>query len=204
MVDNIKTVRTMAFQVWLNKDLEGLGWDKQSPVMDAYVDPLNTWADMSQVIDREAWPAKDKIKNISYFCGPMEGGIPPKNETDTPEKALKIVEDAGKSYLENDTKVWWPKVNNQNGGFDKTALVDSYYRANIDPSERYVLSVKKSTKFRINGGESGFSNLFLAGDWTLNGINAGCIEACVMSGKIVSNAMTGHPEIKDIDGLGDV
>lgn len=204
MVDKIKTVRTMAFQVWLNKDLKGLGWEQESPVMDAFIDPLNTWADMSQVIDKEDWPSKDYIKNISYFCGPMEGGIPPRSEADTPEKALKIVEKEGKSYLEDDTKAWWSKVNPQNGVFDKSCLVDSYSRANIDPSERYVLSVKDSTKYRLNGGQSGFSNLYLAGDWTRNGINAGCIEACVMSGRIVSNAMTGRPELKDIDGLGDI
>ena len=166
----------MAFQVWLNKDLKGLGWEQESPVMDAFIDPLNTWADMSQVIDKEDWPSKDYIKNISYFCGPMEGGIPPRSEADTPEKAIKIVEKEGKSYLEDDTKAWWPKVNPQNGAFDN----------------------------RLNGGQSGFSNLYLAGDWTRNGINAGCIEACVMSGRIVSNAMTGKPELKDIDGLGDI
>ena len=204
MVDNIKTVRTMALQLWLNKDLEELGWDAESPVMDAYVDPLNTWADMSQVIDKESWPLSDNVRNISYFCGPMEGGIPPVSESQTPEKALEVVKKAGNAFIENDASVWWPKVKNSKGGIDRSSIVDTYYRANIDPSERYVLSLKNTTQFRIHGGDSGFNNLYLAGDWTYNGINAGCIEACVMSGKIVSNAMVGYPKLKDIDGLGDI
>ena len=195
MVANIQTVRTMAFQTWMNKDLQELGWDAPSPVMDAYVDPMNTWADMSQLLPREDWPASDNVQNISYFCGPMEGGIPPPTETQTPQMALDTVTQASLAYLKNDVSAWWPN--------DPGALVDIYYRANIDPSERYVLSVKKSTPFRIYGGRSGFSNLYLAGDWTFNGLNAGCVEACTMSGKIVSNALTGLPLLTDIDGLED-
>jgi hypothetical protein len=92
----------------------------------------------------------------------------------------------------------------KDGAFDESSVVDLFFRANVDPSERYVMSVKGSTQYRLNGGQSGYTNLYLAGDWTYNGLNAGCVEACTMSGRIVSNALTGQPELKDIDGLGDV
>jgi uncharacterized protein with NAD-binding domain and iron-sulfur cluster len=198
MVANIKTVRTMAFQTWMNKDLQQLGWDDQSPIMDAYVDPMNTWADMSQLIPRETWPQSANVRNVSYFCGAMEGGIPSPSETDTPQIALNTVMAASQAYLKNDAEVWWPK-----DAPNETDLVDIYYRANIDPSERYVLSVKGSTPYRLYGGKSGFDNLYLAGDWTFNGLNAGCVEACTMSGKIVSNALTGLPVLNEIDGWED-
>jgi uncharacterized protein with NAD-binding domain and iron-sulfur cluster len=204
MVSNLKTVRTMAFQTWMNKNLEELGWNAQSPVMDAYVDPMNTWADMSQLIVRENYPESANIRNVSYFCGPMEGNIPPQSETSTPDLALATVKAASLSYLKNDATVWWSKDVDAKNTFDESSVVDIFYRANIDPSERYVMSVKGSTEFRIKGGESGFTNLFVAGDWTYNGLNAGCVEACTMSGRIVSNAMTGFPLLKDIDGLGDI
>ncbi len=204
MVTNIKTVRTMAFQTWLNKDLSELGWEAESPVMDAYVDPMNTWADMSQLIPRETWPASSNIRNVSYFCGPMEGGIPPQTETDTPAIALQTVKDASELWLTDNATTWWTKDVTKEGGFDRNSVVDIFYRANIDPSERYVLSVKNSTPYRLNGGQSGFDNLYLAGDWTYNGLNAGCVEAAMMSGRVVSNALTGLPILKDIDGLGDV
>jgi hypothetical protein len=38
-----------------------------------------------------------------------------------------------------------------------------YVRANIDPSERYVLSVPGTVHLRLESGNSGFANLFLAG-----------------------------------------
>ncbi|MGB7791733.1 MAG: hypothetical protein WBL39_11005 [Terrimicrobiaceae bacterium] len=75
------------------------------------------------------------------------------------------------------------------GAFDWDSLVDIYYRANIDPSDRYVLSVSGSTSSRLTGYKSGFSNLYLAGDWTVNGLNAGCVEAATMSGKIIGNVL---------------
>ena len=68
-----------------------------------------------------------------------------------------------------------------------------YYRINIDPSERYVLSVGGSTRCRLKSGESGFANLFLAGDWTHNGLNVGCGESAALSGGQASRAISGHP-----------
>jgi uncharacterized protein with NAD-binding domain and iron-sulfur cluster len=59
--------------------------------MDAYVEPMDTWADMSELIVREAFPPSSNVRNISYFCGPMEGGIPPASETDTPAQGPRVV-----------------------------------------------------------------------------------------------------------------
>ena len=204
MVDNVETTRTMAFQAWMNKDLKELGWDGESPVMDAYVEPMDTWADMSELIGREAYPPSSNIRSISYFCGPMEGGIPPQSETDTPKKALEIVKQISDKWLTSDSKRWWPKnVDPATGNFDWNSVVDTYHRANIDPSERYVLSVSGSTSSRLTGYDSGFSNLYLAGDWTVNGLNAGCVEAATMSGKIVGNVLAGNPPLKDVWGYED-
>ena len=70
----------------------------------------------------------------------MEGGIPPQSETNTPREALKVVKEISDTWLTRDSKRWWPK-NFGTGAFDWDSLVDIYYRANIDPSDRYVLSV---------------------------------------------------------------
>jgi uncharacterized protein with NAD-binding domain and iron-sulfur cluster len=206
MVDNVETTRTMAFQAWMNKDLKELGWDHgESPIMDAYVEPMDTWADMSELIGREAYPPSSNIRSISYFCGPMEGGIPPQSETDTPKRALEIVKQISDKWLSIDSKTWWPKnVDPATGKFDWNSVVDTYHRANIDPSERYVLSVSGSTTSRLTGYESGFSNLYLAGDWTVNGLNAGCVEAATISGKVVGNVLAGNPPLKDVWGYKDL
>ena len=202
--DNVGTVRTMAFQIWLNKNLQELGWKKESPVMDAFVEPMNTWADMTHLLPRENWPASSNIRNIAYFCGPMEGGIPPATQTDEPSKALDIVTAESNRFLNNDIKAFWPQSVDAGGAFDWNSVVRKFDRANIDPTERYVLSLKGSTQYRLDGRNSGFSNLFLAGDWTICGLNAGCVEAAVISGMLASQAMTGYPELESIDGWQDI
>ena len=56
-----------------------------------------------------------------------------------------------------------------------------YWRANVDPSDRYTLSTTGSKFFRLRSDDSGFRNLFLAGDWIGNDLPA-TIEGAVMSG----------------------
>ena len=62
-------------------------------------------------------------------------------------------------------------------------MATQFVRANVDPSDRYVLCAPGSDRFRLRADESGFDNLFLAGDWTDNGLNAcssrwPCSEVC--------------------------
>jgi hypothetical protein len=69
---------------------------------------------------------------------------------------------------------------------------EQYFRANVEGSERYVLSVAGSRHYRLKSDGSGFTNLFLAGDWTENGfLDAGCIEACTLSGLQCARAISG-------------
>ncbi len=83
------------------------------------------------------------------------------------------------------------------------ARLDSqFWRANVDPSERYVLSIPGSSAQRLRADRSGFSNLYLAGDWTENGLNAGCMEAAFISGLQASRGICGSPSriIGEFDG----
>lgn len=214
MVNNVATVRTQAFQLWLTKDLGELGWKQPSPVLDAYADPLNTWADMSQLIDREDWPA-GLVGNIAYFCGPMVGGLAPPERTDEPLLALTRTRQAALDYVQGAAGFLWPDAAPEGNprGLDFTLLAApdattpmdhfdaQFFRANIDPSERYVLSLKGTTEYRLGADESGFDNLILTGDWTRNGFNAGCIEATTMAGMRAANALCGYPKLEEISGL---
>jgi hypothetical protein len=42
--------------------------------------------------------------------------------------------------------------------------------------------------------QSGFHNVWLAGDWTHNGIDGGSVEAAVASGRLASRAICGSPQ----------
>jgi uncharacterized protein with NAD-binding domain and iron-sulfur cluster len=55
----------------------------------------------------------------------------------------------------------------------------------------YVQYLPGSLPARLRAEESGFGNLFLCGDWTRNGLNAGAAEAAVMSGVICARAIWG-------------
>ena len=55
--------------------------------------------------------------------------------------------------------------------------MDSFQRANIDPSERYVMSVAYSSAARIKANATGSDNWLVTGDWIDNGCNEGCVEA---------------------------
>ncbi|MBT5873016.1 MAG: hypothetical protein HOH43_06320, partial [Candidatus Latescibacteria bacterium] len=236
MVDNVKTVRTQALQLWTKQDSKTMGWDETAegkfanrPMVGTYIASrnLSTWADMTEIIEREDWPESEQHpgqypKSLGYFCGVLSddppiqlsdcGPLQSAHELDQ-ESANHKAKENGRSFLQKYIRQFWPKAAND-GEFDWDLLVDNrtgdptgkeridsqYYRGNVSPTERYVLSTKGSQKHRIAPGQSGYDNLYLAGDWTDNAYNAGCIEATVMSGIQASNAINGFPRSKNVVG----
>ena len=73
-------------------------------------------------------------------------------------------------------------------------LDTQYWRANIDPSDRYVQSLPGTDQYRLHPGRTGFSNLVVAGDWTDSGLNAGCVEGAVRSGQLAAEAVHAQRE----------
>lgn len=211
-VAHVKAVATQAFQAWTVPDLRGLGWqlygeDGQEPVLTGYSEPFDTWCPMDQVLCREDWPAQSAPGNVSYFCSVLQvRDYPPAFDHGFPARMKRQVKEAAMLCLERQSQLLWPATATPHG-FDWNALYDlsggtgvhrldsQYWRANVDPSERYVQSVVGSTRYRLATDGSGFSNLFLAGDWIRTGLNAGCVEAAVMSGMQASRAICGHPAV---------
>ena len=210
MVEYVRTIPTSALQLWLKPKLEELGWVMPSPLMDGCVHPFNTWADMSHLIEQESWLEENSPGSIAYFCGPLEEleTIPKFEDNYFPSQRFFQVKCDALKWSTKAISTMWPKiVDSQNSGeIDWEKLVApkesssvanfdfQYWRANIEPSDRYVLSVKGSTKYRLKADESGFDNLYLAGDWTLNGLNIGCLEAAVMSGMQAARGISGFPK----------
>ncbi|MCB2205099.1 NAD(P)-binding protein [bacterium] len=196
MLAAVKSVQTQGMQLWLAPDLKGLGWTTtDTPLLGAYVEKESTWADMSDLIQRENWPADATPKSLAYFCGVFEevDSIPPWTDSDFPaQEYARLGSDVTAWQLSNIATLW-PDVVDSNGGFKPGVLLSQYLRANIDPNERYVLSVVGSTAHRLEAGGSGLSNMVLAGDWVRNIINAGCVEAAVIGGMRAARALSGRP-----------
>lgn len=213
MTDNVTTTQTQAFQLWMKENVTDLGWKYKAGIMGAYAQPMDTWAGMDQLLDKEDWPADNAPKNVSYWCGPMKDAdvIPPPTDPTFPAKMKAIAYANTQNYIANDLQAQWPN-SFTSAGFDYNKLVtvndagtgeerlqQQFFRANIDPSERYVLTVKGSSKFRLKTDQSGFSNLYMTGDWIDNGFNFGCIEACSMAAILTARAISG----KDIPMIGE-
>jgi uncharacterized protein with NAD-binding domain and iron-sulfur cluster len=73
-----------------------------------------------------------------------------------------------------------------------------HWRANVNPSDRYVLALPGSLQHRISPLDASYDNLTIAGDWTDCGFNEGCVEAAVMSGMLAAHAIAGVPRLDEI------
>ena len=194
MVDQVKTVCTMGYQLWLKPDLQALGWQHGSAVIDAFDEPLDTWADMSHLLPMENWEAGsgNAPANVAYFCGALKEGPLKPADKETPYRAALKVQAAIDALLGPSVAKLWPAAVDDKGRFKARWVVESFQRANIDPSERYVMSVAHSSAARLKANATGFDNLLITGDWIDNGFNAGCVEASAMAGMEAGNALLGR------------
>ena len=219
MVENVPAIQTQAFQIWLNKPIEDLALDVPNQPGDivigsSYMDPTSAFADMSRLIEFEGWPENNEPSCILYFCGAMpESPVPPPfDDHEYPRlqkdrvkwQAAQFLQSSASPLLPGGTvHADYPALGSKTG-LDFSLLMcphskegtspfsrieQQFFRANIDPTERYVLSPPGSTKHRLVPGVSGFEHLTLAGDWTKNGLNVGCVEATTISGKLAARAL---------------
>jgi uncharacterized protein with NAD-binding domain and iron-sulfur cluster len=210
--DNVKTAATRAYQIWLTKNIRDLGWDVfgadgEEPILSSFSEPFDTSTPMNQLLNREVWPVDHVPLNVSYFCSPIPTpDFPPPTETGFLATCTEEVKQSAMDQLRQQVFNLWPAVATKDS-FEWHVLIDpsnnagearfdsQYWRANVNPSDLYVLSVVGSTKHRLTSEQSGFSNLFLAGDWLKTGLNAGCVEAAVMGGMQASRAICGYPSV---------
>ena len=208
--ENIAAVATQAYQLWMNKDLQGIGWNYpgdhgEEPVLSGFTEPFDTWASMDQLLCRETWPSGNEPKNIAYFCNALAlDAYPPSDDHGFPARCADAVKATAINQLQTQIRALWAHVGEKDfpwdwlvdpaNGSGVTRFDRQFWRANVDPSERYVLSLVDTSIYRLHADQSGFSNLFLAGDWLKTGLDAGCVEAAVMGGMQASRAICGVPQ----------
>jgi uncharacterized protein with NAD-binding domain and iron-sulfur cluster len=209
MTERLGLIPTFGVQLWMDRDLRGLGWTAPSPAMDGAVEPMDVWADMSHFLARERWPIATAPRSLQFFCGPWNTDLfrRPASHRSTPADALAAVRGIAQGWLERNTDTIWPAALRAAGGsaldwallHDRAGrtgperLDDQWIRPNVDPTECCVASWHGSTAYRLAPGRSGFQNLYLAGTWTRTGMNATCVEGAVMSGMAASRAICGEP-----------
>ena len=168
---------------------------------------------MPQTLWAEEWPEHDRPHTVAYFCGALDAVWPTTDDhTDYVGQCRERVLTHAADYLDQHVGLYlpgavteqgfrWHLLCGANGDQGVPALNTQHVSVNIDPSDRYVQSVPGSDKYRLRSDESGYDNLVLAGDWTDSGMNAGCIEAAVMSGLQAANAILGRGRYYQIRGF---
>jgi hypothetical protein len=193
--------------VWLGPSRRELRWEYKDdvPLMTGYAQLLNTWGDFTHLLPCEEWPAGREPCSLAYFCGPFPDAetIPDFTDHDFPERERARLKAMSVVWLEKHLPHLLPATGD-GGGFDWSLLADlegrqgaarfdaQYWRTNLSPAERYVLSLPGDWRYRLTDGRSEFTNVFVAGDWIYTGLG-GCVEAAVMSGMMASRAITGEP-----------
>jgi uncharacterized protein with NAD-binding domain and iron-sulfur cluster len=220
MVQRLKTIETQAFQIWLRKPMHVLGWNNPPVSLSAYVHPFETWADMGHLASEENW--KNRPRAIAYFCSPLKGS---KHSSEASEKYAtrrnQLVRKNAIYFLNGYIGHLWPHAASD-GRFKWQILVDwreqtsgkrswerskgearfdsQYWRANVNPTDRYVLSLPGTQPCRISPLDNSIENLCVAGDWTACGLDSGCVESAIISGRLAAHAISSKPALKDIVG----
>lgn len=216
MVERIPTVATQALQIWLESDMEDLGWTDQEIVISGFVEPFDTWADMRHLIERESWSGR--VRALAYFCNALPDVPPVAGETPATYAARQARQVRGNAvrFLDEELRHVWPGAMDASGRFPWHLLVDAvpapgvsgsdridgqFTKANVQPSDRYALSLPGSSAYRISPLDETYDNLTIAGDWTDCSFNAGCVEAAVMSGRLAAHALSLSPPLEEIVGF---
>ena len=205
MLRELRCAKTAAMQLWFLPALPVLVRDGSGKISTAFESPFSTWADMSHVLRLENWPEAAPPQALLYLCGNLPDDF--SGDPKLAEEELRVI--AG-NWLEANARHLWPNAAPGKGpGFHYDELYDEdgrpgkerfefqYVRANVRPSDGYVLSLPGTAGFRLEPGGSGVRNLFLAGDWVRTSLNAGCVEATFLAGRDAARAAL------EFLGLGD-
>jgi uncharacterized protein with NAD-binding domain and iron-sulfur cluster len=209
MATGVVTTQTQAMQLWFRPDLRGLGCPWPRPIVGSYALWMDTWADLTHLIAREDWPAGATPGNLAYLVSRLldDEPLPPPSDHGYPARQLARVRANALTWLRHEVGPLWPHATSTHDPRclnwyvlvddrerDGEARLDAQHlRATVNPSERYVLSEPGTTRLRLRPEETDVDNLLHVGDHTFTGVNAGCVEAAVMSGMNAAQFLCGHP-----------
>jgi hypothetical protein len=76
MVANLQTIKTQGLQLWLNQTAARLGWSRPRGILCGYVEPFDTWSDMTPLLPLESWQPADDVQQCAYFCNAYHDVLP--------------------------------------------------------------------------------------------------------------------------------
>lgn len=212
----IRHTESQALRIWFNVPLQenssgrSLGWCHEPPILSGYEWPFSTWEDNSQAIS-VGFPRGQAPLTIATVFGALE--TPPDakiRERAHYDRQSEVARSSAKDFVDDERKMrrLWPGLRRSESDLrvDWPSFIDPRNRdgeerfqfqhviANVGPIESYVQASPSTLKYRLRPDESGYRNLFLAGDWTRNGVEVGSVEGAVISGLKAARAISGEGE----------
>lgn len=212
--ERLKFVESQALRIWFSvplraadsEDGRSLGWEHASPIVSGYHPPHSTWEDDSRATHIHAFPSDQQPRTIATLFGPLPTGPHDIRSLQHLQSQQAAALEAAEAFVDQRMLPLWPGLQRADGSVDWAAFIDPQLRigrarfnwqhviANVGPNENYILCHPGTLRHRLRPDESGYRNLFLAGDWTRNGVEVGTIEGAVMSGYKAAQALSGWPE----------
>jgi uncharacterized protein with NAD-binding domain and iron-sulfur cluster len=209
MSERLPAVETQSIRLWFKPSLRDIGWTLPTPILSAYTKPFSTWEDNGELVTVETWPPDQRPQAMATVFGalPAPPVSPPIEDHGYPARQLATAKRNAMKFLLNDIGPLWPgaatyvdplgvdweKLIDLQGGVGPERFQGQYVRANAGPIERYTMARADTRRWRLETGESGYTNLLLAGDWIQNHILIGCVEGAVVAGLQASRAICGSP-----------
>jgi hypothetical protein len=189
MLDSAGVTPTIAAQIWRCEPSDTYHGVRHDGLMTGYIGPHDTWGDMSFLTAFEQ-PCRsgDRPASLSYLCGPITPGVGTPDRLGRPERETQ-------TWITDNVVHIFPGLSDTAGDYRLEGEIERYARINDDPIDLYVCSPAGSVDKRIRPECSGFSNLFLAGDWTRNNFDCGAVETAVLSAKLCARAICGSPTV---------
>ncbi len=188
MTTHVRTIGTLGLQIWLRADHDELGMAAPAITTSGYIPPIDTFSSMPP---QTLWPRTGLPPTIRgrwpTSAGALDVDWTPDGDQDAyVRKCSHLAETEALNFLDNlvggvhlpgavtEHGFAWHLLAGADGQRDAEALATQHLSVNIDPSDRYVLSIPPGTDdYRLRPDESGYDNLVLAGDWTDSGLNSG-------------------------------
>jgi len=203
-----QTAATAAAQVWLANNLGGLGWHRGPAIVAALGSSFDTWADMTHTLPSErAWrrahpkhgsaaqltagAAANNARSVAYFCAVLAD-----EDVRTNQHLSLPLRKRLAAFLAGMTRLWPGTARD----WRKLKPLRFHVQANVAGSDRYSLSLPGTISERLSPFDRSVLNMTVAGDWTACGLDAGCVEAAVMSGMLAAHAISETPALDSIIG----
>lgn len=195
MVDQLETVPAVSMRLDFLRDRLALGWRQTSALLSGWESvPFTSWEDCTAWLNLEDWPLASSPRNIATYCGTYATAL------STAGQSAQI-----KAWLDDRLGQIFPHTMSGPTTFDydllcapdgvigEDRLDAQWIHRSQSPSDHFVLSLPRRSRFRLSADTSGYDNLVLAGDWLYTGMG-GTMESAVMAGMMASRALCDLPQ----------